>query len=376
MSQRFTIDGGERLEKSIREFQDQVTKEILAIIPESNIDSILLGGGYGRGEGGVFVLENEELPYNDFEYYIFVKGNALLAQRRYNPPLSSIGEKLGSKWNMHVDFKVASIDRLAGQKTSMFSYDLMLGNQCLLGVAPPFQSCEHHHEAGSIDVGEATRLMFNRCSGLLFASEKLKAREPDDADLDFINRNHAKASLAFGDSILCAENNYHWSCRERGKRLAQMSSIPEALNLQQLQEWHQEGVVFKLRPERNTSTRAQLLERQKKLVQAAERVWLWIESKRLGRSFHSLDEYLDPSVCKFPQLGSMKNRLINARTFGWGQLVSTRYPRERLYHALGWLLWSQESEKQLVMAAAEMRTTPSRRNDVMDKYEQLWESFG
>jgi len=80
MTHRFTIDGNQKLESSLLDFQEEVREEVCRIIPESEIESILLGGGYGRGEGGVLQAGNEEWPYNDFEYYVFVHGNVPVAQ--------------------------------------------------------------------------------------------------------------------------------------------------------------------------------------------------------------------------------------------------------------------------------------------------------
>ena len=38
-------------------------------------------------------------------------------------------------------------------------------------------------------------------------------------DADFVGRNLAKDQLAFGDVLLTAHGQYHWSCQERHRRL-------------------------------------------------------------------------------------------------------------------------------------------------------------
>ncbi|PYL00604.1 MAG: hypothetical protein DME19_04505, partial [Verrucomicrobia bacterium] len=82
--------------------------------------------------------------------------------------------------------------------------------------------------AERIPLCEATRLLMNRCSGLLFARERLECAEFSPVDADFVERNLAKAQLAFGDAVLTAFGRYHWSCLERHKRLKSLK-MPEAL---------------------------------------------------------------------------------------------------------------------------------------------------
>ena len=57
-----------------------------------------LGGGYGRGEGGVLRSpeSGEDQPYNDLEFYVFTRGSALIAERRFRrarrPDLAAIDQ--------------------------------------------------------------------------------------------------------------------------------------------------------------------------------------------------------------------------------------------------------------------------------------------
>src|SRR2546430_13631947 len=93
-----------------------------------------------------------------------------------------------------------------------------MGNRWLRGEERLLTGCEQHRDAKRIPVSEATRLMMNRCSGLLLARERLERAEFSPGDADFVGRNLAKAQLAFGDTILTAFGRYDWSCLERHKR--------------------------------------------------------------------------------------------------------------------------------------------------------------
>lgn len=376
MDHRFTIDGNSKLESALGAFQEEVRQNIFLIIPEGMIESILLGGGYGRGEGGVFQPGEEQLPYNDFEYYIFVKKNVLLAQRKYHSKLAEMGHRLGDRWNMHVDFKIASIARLANQEVSMFSYDLLESHLCLYGKETPFTGCDHHHRAEHIPLGEATRLMFNRCSGLLFSELKLSQEQHSEKDIDFITRNQAKACLALGDTLLCALGKYHWSCRERHERFLTLNHDGSLNDFNQIKEWHQEGVAFKLRPQKNIYSLESLREKQLTLTTISGRVWLWLENKRLQSGCKDLNEYTDLKINKFSSLSLFKNLLLNLKTFGLGAQRRLRYPRERLYHALVKLLWEPKDPINLQKAATELGLKTNELSELTKRYESLWEKFG
>ena len=198
-----------------------------------------------------------------------------------------LGKQLEPKAGLHVEFKVDSLAHLRHSPVTMFSYDLISAHRVLLGNTAPLTGCEHHLDAGKIPLSEATRLLMNRCSGLLFAREKL-ARETFSADdADFFDRNIAKAQLAFGDAVLTAFGQYHWSCLERRERLRRFLP-PEILPwLGEARRHHNAGVGFKLSPQRIIVPRAELESRLAEITVFALPIWLWLENRRLGSRFES-----------------------------------------------------------------------------------------
>ena len=51
-ARRFTLDGSEELEQRLALACKHVLEGIRAIVPADKLEALLLGGGYGRGEGG------------------------------------------------------------------------------------------------------------------------------------------------------------------------------------------------------------------------------------------------------------------------------------------------------------------------------------
>ncbi|PYJ81282.1 MAG: hypothetical protein DME22_21485, partial [Verrucomicrobia bacterium] len=219
---RFTVDGSDELETHLERTCRKTLAGVQHLIPERKLEGLLLAGGYGRGEGGVLRTETGDEPYNDLEFYVFLRGNNFLNEHRYQPGLQDLAEHLSPAARVEVEFKILSLNKLRRSPVSIFYYDLVMGHRWLRGEEGLLSGCEHHRDAKRIPLAEATRLMMNRCSGLLLARERLERAEFSPGDADFVGRNLAKAQLAFGDTVLSAFGGYDWSCLERHKRLKQL----------------------------------------------------------------------------------------------------------------------------------------------------------
>jgi hypothetical protein len=378
MNQRFTIDGSPALEHHLAATCERVSAGIRSVVPPGKLVGILLGGGYGRGEGGVLRTPTGDGPYNDLEFYVFLRGNAFLSERKYRAPLHALGEQLSPAAGLEVEFKVLSLDKLRHSSPSMFYYDLVSGHRRVLGEETLLRGCEHHLNAAAIPLHEATRLLFNRCSGLLYSLERLQREDFGPMEADFVGRNIAKAQLAMGDVLLCAKGQYHWSCRERQERLTRLELNAELQWAEPLKINHKTGVHFKLFPARSTEARGILAARHTEISGLGWQLWLWLESKRLGQSFTSPRDYAFSETDKCPETSSSRNRLINLRTFGLSAPVCGRYPRERLFHALTLMLWEKEALKDPLLLGkiqTELQSQAHEFKPLALSYERLWNRF-
>lgn len=344
---RFTLDGGRELERRLHVVCERIRGALCGLFPPDKLEAVLLGGGYGRGEGGVLNTPEGEQPYNDLEFYVFLRGNRHVNELRYHRPLEVLGHILTPQVGVEVEFKIASLEEFARKPVSMFSYDLVSGHRLLVGHEELLDECGHHMIAANIPLSECSRLLMNRCSGLLFARERLEQRDPfTTADADFVRRNIAKAALALGDAVLAARGGYHWSCRERHHRLLELSPEPSLRCLEQLRLHHKVGVAFKLHPERYAGSRAQLKRRHHSVTSLARDIWLWIESQRLGTPFSSMPDYVEDPLDKNPETSPARNALVNAKVLGPVRALKgnpARHPRERVLNALAILLWEPDA---------------------------------
>ena len=378
---RFTLDGDGALEAHLARTAEAVRAGIAALIPSSRLEGLLLGGGYGRGEGGVWRTARGDRPYNDLEFYVLARGSVLLNERRYRAALGQLAHELGAEAGLEVEFKLLSLARLRRSPVSMFSCDLIRGHRWVSGDDFLLHGCAHHERAERIPLAEAARLLMNRCSGLLFARHRL-ARDPFTADdADFAGRNLAKARLALGDVLLTARGRYHWSCRERQRRLETLPVSEQAPWFDAVRLEHARGAEFKLHPRPDDRPRVELLDDLRQLSLLACQVWLWLERHRLRSAFRSPADYLDHPASKCPETSPVRNWLVNVRHFGrrgaW-RPEAFRYPRERLLRSLPVLLWQPALVQQrpvLTRLQRELRTNAADEAGLLPAYVRIWEIF-
>jgi len=388
MDKRFTLDGSDELERHLDGTCRLILAEVQAVIPRRKFLALVLGGGYGRGEGGVLHTAHGDRPYNDLEFYVFVSGNRLWNERMYGSALGSLAKRLSPEAGLHLEFKIDSLGQMRRNPISLFTYDLISGHRALLGENV-FNGCEHHLQAGSIPVSEASRLLFNRCTGLLLVRELLHKSSrsgsqtfasPDEAD--FMGRNLAKAQLCLGDALLVALGQYHWSCRERERRLASLAPLEEAPWFEQVRAQHREGVRFKLHPRQIWKSVLEFELEHRQLSALCLKVWLWLENRRLGSEFTSIQDYAFQRSERYPSRGSWRNYLLNLRTFGFKAALASlswRYPRERLFNALSLLLWNGEDSTQPEIVQHLQKQLVTRAADwigFVSVYKQIWPRYG
>jgi hypothetical protein len=224
--------------------------------------------------------------------------------------------------------------------------------------------------------------MFNRCSGLLLARELLQKNALASEEADFIGRNLAKMQLALGDAALTAFGKYHWSVRERHRRLAAFASEELPPWLPEVQSHHAAGLAFKLHPRRVSKTVDEFALEHRRLTELAMQLWLWLEGRRLNQRFLSASDYALSDVDKCPETLAWRNYFLSLRTFGPKatlEAMSCRYPRERLFHALALLLWDADVAAQprlLRRLRQELQTDAPDWAGLVDVFKRIWPSYG
>lgn len=376
------MDGSPELERRLIELCGEIHRRTLSLVPAEHLEGLVLGGGYGRGHGGVLKTQTGDAPYNDLEFYVFVRGNPLVNELRYRSRFNELGELLSPTAGLHVEFKIDSLEKLRRRPVSIFSYDLLCGHRILHGDKAIFSGCEDHRDPRQIVPSEATRLLLNRGSGLLLVKELLLGKTLTEEQSDFVGRNLAKVELALGDSLLAAQGLYHWDCRERTRRLLECSLRANWPQAAEITQHHSDGVDFKLHPRRIQKSITEFSREHEELTTLTLQTWLWLENRRLKSKFSTLEEYSLSPVKKCADTRPWQNLLLNVRTFGAKATFdkhSPRYPRERLFNALP-LLLAHGAPSNRVGAKRHLQQQLLTRADdwhgLVAAYKQVWSCYG
>jgi hypothetical protein len=69
----FTRSGNSEAESVISNMLSDITNIVLKHLPQYNIRSLILLGGYGKGEGGILVTASSLRPHNNFDLMLITK---------------------------------------------------------------------------------------------------------------------------------------------------------------------------------------------------------------------------------------------------------------------------------------------------------------
>ena len=206
---------------------------------------VVLGGGYGRGEGGARECKVESGKCkvegmsavkcrlsNDLDFFAITEVGA--SEGSVVPRIASALEPISRKWTeklgIDVDFTVRTPWRIRHDERRIMVQELLRGYFDVAGKrGEELFAAVELHPAEDIPWGEAARLLMNRGMGLLLAKEK--------EDIDFVARNINKCILGAGDARLVARHGYRWRAFDRA------DAIGDAL--------YRKAVEWKFRPRKD-----------------------------------------------------------------------------------------------------------------------------
>jgi hypothetical protein len=210
------------------------------------LQGVVLGGGYGRGEGGVRSLELgvgsselgvssselgggaasvEEALSNDLDFFAVTEEGASASEIAVLvAALEPVSRRWTERLGVDVDFTVRTPWRLRHDQARVMIQELIHGYFDVAGKkgAEMFKGIEVRPPS-AFPWSEAVRLLVNRGVGLLLAHEQMSAETTNDqrATSNFILRNINKCILGAGDARLIARGGYLWKAEERAAALGE-----------------------------------------------------------------------------------------------------------------------------------------------------------
>lgn len=238
---RYTARGGVAAERRITEALEAATAALERALPQDAMRSVVLLGGYGRGEGGVITVAGEERPHNNFDLLVITRGST--------PPesLSKLATtaltSVEATFDIDIDVGAIAEKSLRRAPCMVMWYDMRFGHRTLLGDRDFVPSLEQM-SLERVLPWDVRNLMVNRGTLLLINQLLIARGNLTESDSRAVVKHMMKAIIGYGDALLFSRGAYHWSYEEKGRRMRARTDIAPAF-----QTLYDEAIEFRFRPD-------------------------------------------------------------------------------------------------------------------------------
>lgn len=188
-------------------------------LPEQNdIICILLGGSYGRDEGGVYITqEGIENLFGTVDYFVITRPMNSRKLQHIQDILRPIEIELSATHKIDISFALpVPENKISNLRDSLLWNELHAQSKLVWGE-DSFLKKGTWREPGEILSDEAMRLFVNRMMCFFLALERFHTRKGkyNTNDLDFIARNFNRMALGTCDALLLLKSKYCYKATER-----------------------------------------------------------------------------------------------------------------------------------------------------------------
>lgn len=378
---RYTVFGSDKFERVVQGHMDLITKRVLEIFEPDDLAALVLGGSYGRGEGGVYIKDSTELPFTDYDFFIIINHMNRKKAAQYHHKLEHLRVQLEEELEIDADFNfIHTIDQLRKEPPTIMLYELRYGHKVLFGpenilagVGPV--------KSGQISLEQGLRMLLDRATGLFLAEAKIGKQQLSEQERNFVLSNINKSILAAGDVYLLMNNDYHYSYRIRQEKL---ENHKEDLLLAKLGlvEDYSRSIDFKIRPVEMTDDVAQLSsffeEAKLKFKQmyfiAFEAYFGKYQYQRLGY-YECVKRWNPDHLCLLSKIRNLSQNIgffgILNFSFNW----FFKKPSQRLFYVIPYLLFGDKavSVEKVNDALCLKRNMDRRCMEI--RFVSIWEKY-
>jgi hypothetical protein len=339
---KYTLKGSPALDARIDADMARIAEAVQRSRCGRMVRSLVLLGGYGRGEGTPFIRGGAELPFNDYDLVVVTRPLSRRRRGVVQADLRALEQRLSADVGLPVDLCLYAANTLAAAEFSLLNYEMKYGHRVIWGE-PDSLSLMPSYPAGAIPLSEGTRLLLNRGKLLLDMRRALAGGAAMGAE-DRIRwwKFILKAWLAFGDCTLLIHRDYDISYAVKKARIARYraAALPDAggmvekyLRAVELKEWGD------FAPLEGADLAAEFEATRRSFVAFLE----WYEQRRVGVGLADPRRYAAALARKGRECGTLKAVLFNlyllkAGAWRGGPELAAVHPRARLYLALPRLL--------------------------------------
>lgn len=219
MKSKYTLVFNQDLEDLL----DNIIAKLKNAVEKSDIRNLLqfivFGGGYGRGEGGIWVSQKDVRLYNDLDFFVLAHDNASDEDlKNIDSFFAILSQELSEIAKIDVDFSKSVRTNYASARMDIMSWrEMALCKNVIWGDGERFTKIFLlDSDKTEVLPSEIMKLAMNRFSGLLYAKQRLSQKlELSEEDADFIARNINKALFASGDIYLANANKMPFKITDR-----------------------------------------------------------------------------------------------------------------------------------------------------------------
>ena len=308
------------------EYWDEL-RELAGEVAEAlgdDLIAVLHRGSYGRSEDCVMLREAAGAACNDVHLFLVTAS----ARPQGMDKLPHLVRRYEHRLRLSIDFNrpltTAMIDKWPPR---LMWQELALGHCVLYGPPDILTSRVPRHVLEPLPTSEATQLLLNSGAGLIWAARMVNGLEAAP-DAETVARLYFNCALSIADALLIGCQRFSTDPCRKQIHLMDIARFEPIVD--------QSGAVVHLRraSQFNRSSLGEFTitaHHLQEMAQDWERVFLWIESVRLGLRFQNLERYAAwPGRRDVPGTSWLGGIFANLRRgrLGW------THPTERVYRML------------------------------------------
>ncbi|MBI4116664.1 hypothetical protein HY449_02885 [Candidatus Pacearchaeota archaeon] len=248
---------GKKVDEYIK--KDYLDKIIKSFTNDCNPISIILFGGFGKGEGSVQIVKGKPVPFNDFDLYV-VTGKKLTDEELDKISMNAskeIGmgglevayfpdEGYDSNKFFHVDARCIPYDKLSNLMKTQRYYELKYGSQVIYGDETILDRI-NEIKPEEIPNSEGLRNLFNKLHTMLLGLREDYNDEQKKIRIFWSNKSY----MSICEALLILDKKFAPTSLERSKIFAEIykNNFPDLYEkIPDLAEKARKATDFKLKP--------------------------------------------------------------------------------------------------------------------------------
>jgi len=324
-----------------------ICKEHILKAFDDRILSIVLIGGYGRGEGGAVMRGNSYFPRNNYDILIVFKKIGFLQRENIRKLLDRIKATLDAELMTVFEYSFQARNKLANARNIMIYQDMYNAGKTIYGS--DIRSILPSRVALPLDNSEALKVIRNRATSLLFIKTG-KSRKGYDITQEQTKTWYSKAVIGFGDAVLIVAKKYKTRYAEKMIMIEGLSSreaFVDGESLNYFKALHKAASLYRLKNEDDP-----VLSDEDKISNSLSRINLWVLKKYLNTPELTWRDVAGISICADRSfLRSARNVYVNMREYGPYRFLAMflhkpaaifTHPSEKLFTVLPLVLYKHD----------------------------------